>query len=419
MTHSYKLNQAPSGSENEIIDIAQSESIKVNVSAFPKRAAKPKRLIKRRWLVSFAEKRKQLFYAIVAGFILMVGVGVGVLYWALSPKTQPSSLAANSENNFNLVEVNLYGTGVAGSQDGPSSNASFYSPTGVTADYQGSIYVADTGNNAIRKIDETGFVSTLAGNANQPASFQDGIGPVARFNAPIGIVYDVSSNCLFIVDSNNSLVRQMTLDGVVSTIAGNLARHSESDSFDGQSTKASFNNPYAIAVDSQQNLYISDTGNNLVRQINASRYVSTFAGISKLSKRSSDIITYTLRVPLGIAVDSLGCVFVVDSGNLKIIKFCQSKSDPASSSVRNVLDIKMSTIPAIAVDKSDSLWVSNPESQDLQVVLNDNSIRTVTAPSNAPAKPYSFLSLKPNGDLILSISTMNTIVSFSLASPVV
>ena len=423
-SNKFKLNKALSGSENEIheiIDIAQSETKMKSYPTYPNHAAKPKRLVRGKWLVSFKEKRAKLFYALLAGFIIMVGAGVGIIYWALSPKNQSSSssLASNSANNFHVIEVNLFGTGVAGSQDGPSSNASFHSPSGVTADNEGNIYIADAGNNVIRRINATGFVSTLAGSAIQPASFQNGIGSDARFNAPNGIAYDLSVNMIFIVDSNNSLVRQMTLDGLVSTIAGNLAPRSDSKSNDGQSTNATFNSPYAIAVDSRQNLYISDTGNNLVRQINASRYVSTFGGNSRHSKRASVIFTYTLSVPLGIAVDSLGCIFVVDSGNLKIIKFCHSQSDSSYSTFKTVMNLNSSSNPAIAVDNSGSLWVSRSDSSDLQVVHNDDTVITVTAPANTPIKPYTFLAFKPNGDLVSSISSMNLIVLFSFASSVV
>jgi sugar lactone lactonase YvrE len=151
--------------------------------------------------------------------------------------------------------------GVAGSlgnTDGTGAAARFESPIGIAVDRSGNVFVTDY--DTVRKITSAGVVTTLAGTAGRTGS-TDGIGAAARFNYPYGVAADGSGN-LFVADSYNNAVRKITPDGVVTTIAGGA-----SGSADGAGAAARFNAPYGVAVDGAGNLFVSDWGNDTIRKI--------------------------------------------------------------------------------------------------------------------------------------------------------
>src|SRR5262249_4110742 len=145
------------------------------------------------------------------------------------------------------------GNGTAGFSDGPASSAQFNSPKGVAVDSLGVIYVADTGNNRIRRIGTDGTVSTIAGDG--PAGFKNGTGTQAEFSAPAGLAVDGQGH-LYIADTGNSSVRFITPSGVVSIVAGDGTIGSN------DSPGAHFNGLIGVAVDGTTALiYVADTGN--------------------------------------------------------------------------------------------------------------------------------------------------------------
>ena len=159
------------------------------------------------------------------------------------------------------VVTTLAGSGQYGSSDGSGSAASFEIPFGVAVDSAGNVYVGDTGNNEIRKITSTGAVSTLAGSANQAGS-SDGDGSAASFNLPTGVAVDSAGN-VYVADWGNNDIRKITPAGVVSTQAGSGLIGSS----DGSGSAASFRNPFGVAVDSAGNVYVADTNNSEIREI--------------------------------------------------------------------------------------------------------------------------------------------------------
>ena len=366
------------------------------------------------------EQRNYIRYLIGLAIAVLLGVAAVVIY-LVAFQTRPPSAAAQSgiKGFFTLNLQTSTGSGEPGSQDGFGSDASFDAPSGVVSDSQGNVYVSDTNNNAIRKINTTGFVSTLAGNASQPASFSDGSGSDARFNAPLGITVDSKSGLLYVVDSNNSLIGQVDpANGAVLTIAGNLSLQPYFQ--DGQSTSASFSNPYGIAY-SGQNLYVSDYGNNLVRKINGSRFVSTMAGVTGASGRYSSALSVKLDKPLGIAVDAYGSVYFYNQGTNQILKI--SPLDLATSEgavIAPFVDLSgnplSSTKAAIAIDSNDNLWIlqsQGSQEQSMQVVsLANQSTRNVSLPPSVASIGY--IAFKPNGDLVSGSN--NLVLSFSIGS---
>lgn len=153
--------------------------------------------------------------------------------------------------------------GVMGAADGPGAQASFFAPSAIAIDASGVLYVADTGNHAIRKILADGSVSTLAGMATADGSCdnRDGVGKEARFCQPVAIAVG-PDGLVYVADSQTQTVRRITPDGTVSTYAGVAF----SSGF-GAGHVPRFTNPGGIALDGQGNLYVADTGNQVIQLI--------------------------------------------------------------------------------------------------------------------------------------------------------
>ncbi len=198
--------------------------------------------------------------------------------------------------------------GVSGSTDGTGSEARFYGPSGLAIGRDGNLYVSDGNNHTIRKVTPAGVVTTLAGLAGMPGS-ADGTGSQARFFGPHGLASDSEGN-LYPADTQNSTIRKITPDGVVSTVAG-LAGNIGSR--DGRGTEARFYSPYSVATDSSDNVYVADTQNSTIRRMTPEGDVTTVAGLAG-SRGSDDGVGSDARFfePYGVSTDAGDNVYVTD-----------------------------------------------------------------------------------------------------------
>lgn len=201
--------------------------------------------------------------------------------------------------------------GTAGSADGTNDTAQFGGPTGVAVDSAGNVYVADHGNHTIRKVTPEGVVTTLAGLAGYSGS-ADGTNSTARFYYPSGVAVDDVGN-VYVADTENFTIRKVTPAGVVTTVAG-LA-HS-SGSADGTGSDARFNYPKDVAVDSGGNVYVADYYNDTIRKIAPGNVVTTLAGLAgNIGSTDGTGNAARFHYPSGVAVDSFGNVYVADANN--------------------------------------------------------------------------------------------------------
>lgn len=203
----------------------------------------------------------------------------------------------------------LAGTaGSVGSADGTASVARFSSPQGVVIDSGGNAFVADTGNQTIRRITSTGVTTTFAGSAGSAGS-ADGTGAAARFQSPLGITRDGSNN-LYVTDPLTQTVRRITTSGVVTTFAGT---NGSSGALDGSGIAASFSSPSGAVVDSNGNIFVADTANGTVRKITSAGVVTAFVGTagSQGSANGTGAAAMFYR-PVGIARDGSNNIFVAD-----------------------------------------------------------------------------------------------------------
>jgi mucin-19 len=201
------------------------------------------------------------------------------------------------------------GNGVAGFKDSNGATASFFNPAGLTLDLSGFIYVADLKNNLIRKISPAGQVTTLAGSVGV-FGFTDATGPAASFNYPSGVAADASGN-IYVADPGNNLVRKVTPAGTVSTIAGSRI----GGAANGTGIQATFNSPEGVAVDFAGNIYIADDFNNMIRKITPGGIVSTFAGSTTAGSADGQGAAAGFNQPVGIAIDAAGNIYIADTGN--------------------------------------------------------------------------------------------------------
>ena len=206
--------------------------------------------------------------------------------------------------------------GVPGATNGTADIARFRAPNGLAMDSSNNLYVADTGNNVIRKITSDGVVSTFAGSAGKTGS-ADKTGTAATFNSPIGVAVDKGGN-VYVADSSNDTIRKITPAGVVSTLAG-LALSSGTN--DGTGQTARFTTPYNLVVDDNTNVYVTDTFNHTLRKITPDGVVTTLAGSAGNPGSIDDVGTNArFDFPVGIAVDDGTNLYVSDFANNSIRK---------------------------------------------------------------------------------------------------
>lgn len=226
-------------------------------------------------------------------------------------------------NNHTVRRISPYGEvftiagspGNPGGIDGLPTDARFNLPYGIACGSDGSVFVADTENHAIRKISPLGTVSTFAGLLGQ-AGFIDGPANTARLNRPMGIVLDQQGN-LLVVDASNYSIRKISPEGFVTTLAGNGERGFN----DGPSDTARFHNPISIAVDSSGEMFVSEFLRECIRKISANGEVVTIAGDSSQSGTAfPNPGTDGVRFPKGLAFSPDGILHIVNFDHSTIWK---------------------------------------------------------------------------------------------------
>lgn len=225
-----------------------------------------------------------------------------------------SKLATAQTGYINTIA----GTGVAGysGDGGPASLAQFNHPTAAARDNAGNLFIADGLNHAIRKIDASGFISTIAGTGTAGYSGDGGPATSAQLNYPEGLAIDAAGN-IFIADENNRVVRKINTAGIISTYAGTGAVGFSGDG--GPPNAAKLADAYDVALDASGNLYIVDGQNQRIRKVTPAGIISTFAGGALTGLGDGGPATSAnLFWPESVSADAAGNIYIADEGRHRV-----------------------------------------------------------------------------------------------------
>ncbi len=244
----------------------------------------------------------------------------GVLY------VVPAGVAVDTQENFYIADAGdsrirevgtngiintIAGTNSAGfsGDGGPAINAKLNSSSGVAVDRSGHVFIADTGNNRVREVDTNGIITTLAGNGSAGYAGDSGAATNASLNHPYGLAVDSLGN-VFIADEGNNVIRKVDVTGIITTLAGNGSAGYAGDG--GAATNASLNQPYGVAVDAYDDVFIADYANSRIRMVGANGTITTMAGsgIAGYSGDGGVATNANLYEPVGLGLDNYGNLFI-------------------------------------------------------------------------------------------------------------
>ncbi len=250
--------------------------------------------------------------------------------------SQPSQAVLDAAGDLYLADINnnrirkitaagtittVAGTGTAsyGGDGGPATSAAISGPRGVAIDPSGTLYIADSANNRIRKVTPGGTITTVAGTGVAGYSGDGGAATSAQLNLPRGLTLDGSGN-LYVVDSSNFRVRRITPGGIISTVAGTGTSGYSGDG--GAATSAKISQSYDIALDGSGCLYLADTNNHRIRHFCVGATISTVAGTGAAGYGGDGgpATGAVLNGPSGVAVDAAGVLYIADWLNNRLRK---------------------------------------------------------------------------------------------------
>ncbi len=240
--------------------------------------------------------------------------GSGNLYIADSFNHRIRKVDAATENISTAA-----GASSGGADGGPAIQARLTQPLGAAVDGSGNLYIADSFNQRIRKVDADGVITTVAGDGTYGYSGDGGAAAAAQLDFPQGVAVDGSGN-LYIADSFNQRIRKVDADGAITTVAGDGTYGFGGDG--GAATAAQLGSPYGVAVDGSGNLYIADSFNHRIRKVDTGGAITTVAGdgTEGYSGDGGAAAAAQLNFPQGVAVDGSGNLYIADQGNRRIRK---------------------------------------------------------------------------------------------------
>ena len=282
---------------------------------------------------------------------------------------------ARAQESANWTVTTFAGNStLTGSADGNGTAATFYGPRGIAIDKSGTLYVADTFNHTIRKISSGGIVTTWAGAVGQ-AGYKDATGTSALFNYPAGLAIDANGT-VYVADSSNNVIRKITSDGTVTTLAGSSL---SSGADDGVGTAATFNQPVGIAVDSKGIVYVVDSGNSELRKIATDGTVTTI---------QPTVGSPQFNNPYGVTVDVHGKLYVADTFNNVVCtvatdgtvsQLAGSSKNLSGSADGTASAASFSGPSAIALSPSGTLFVTESGNSEIRAIDSTTQLVTTVA----------------------------------------
>ena len=300
-----------------------------------------------------------------------------------------------------------------GGDGGPAAQAQLTNPRGVAVDGAGNLYIADTGNHRIRKVDATGTITTIAGTTEErvcdPRCRDRGPAVMARLNFPLGVAVDGAGN-LYIADSDNHRVRKVDSTGTIATIAGD---GTEGFSGDGDTaTAAQLSYPAGVAVDGAGNVYISDTTTDRIRRVDSTGTITTIAGdgTEGFGGDGGAATAAQLNFPVGVAVDDAGNLYIADYYNHRVRKVDSTGTITTIAGTGDhgyggdggpAAQARLTAPSDVAADNAGNLYIADQGNNRIRVVKTNpcrQEIRSITSlilPWERVGKPRSPISTIP------------------------
>lgn len=344
---------------------------------------------------SFAFAQQYVISTIAGGgppYTPAVGVNVSI--------GQPLRVAADSSGNIyfsssnSVFRLDAGGTLtlVAGNSKpgfsgdgGPATNALLNSPQGLAVDAAGNVYIADSGNNRVRKVSPSGVITTVAGNGSPGLSGDTGPATSAQLHLPSGVAVDSSGN-LYIADTANYVVRKVTADGIITSFAGNTLTGYAGDGV--PAYDAVFSSIEDVAVDANGNVYIADTGNGAIRKVDSTATITTVAGtgVSAYSGDGGQATKAQLYSPYSVALDSSGNMYIAEYADSRIRKVTSQgtistiagtgaagyggDNGPAASA-------QLNSPEGVAVDAAGNVYIADVWNNRIRKISSSGTISTV------------------------------------------
>jgi uncharacterized protein (TIGR03437 family) len=296
--------------------------------------------------------------------------------WKVTTDGMLSTVAGDGNNSFS-------GDG------GPAALARIETPAGMAMDSQGNLYIADPANNRVRKIAADGTMSTAAGFGVAGFAGELGPAPAALLNSPMGVAVD-SEDHLYIADTGNNRIREVLSNGNIGTFAGNGNAGLFGDG--GNPLDAAIHAPRAIAFDAHGNLYIADTLDHRVRKIDAhTNTIDTVVGSGQgFGGDGGAAVSARLNLPTALTVDSADNLYIADQGNNRIRKVSADGTIQTVAGTDTAftgdggpaVSALVSSPRGVAVDRSGNLYISEPGENRIRKVTPDGGIATIAGNGN-------------------------------------
>jgi uncharacterized protein (TIGR03437 family) len=282
--------------------------------------------------------------------------------------------------------------GGAGSYNdgGLAINALLRLPSGVTTDSAGNVYIADTGDNMIRKVTTDGVINAVAGNSYPGFSGDTGSALVAGLHSPEDVAVDSKGN-IYIADSTNAAIRQVNTSGLINTIAGDQTVGFSGDG--GPATSAALTTPYAVCVDSAGNVYFAENGDSRIRKVDTSLNINTIAGdgTAGYNGDGAAAISAELNFPTGLALDSTGNLYIADSLNRRIRKVAGTTISTIggngilsySGDGGAAVAAQLNAPQAVATDSAGNFYIADTANNVVRKVTAGGTITTIAGNGTA------------------------------------
>ncbi len=313
--------------------------------------------------------------------VAVSGTGPFTYRWQFNGTNLPATVAAS-------IITTVAGSGFTGfgysGDGGAATNAKLNSPFGIAADASGNLFITDTGNNRIRKVSTNGIITTVAGNGVPDYSGDGFSATSASLKTPFSVAVDFIGN-LFIADTDNNRIRKVSTNGIITTVAGN-----------GNPTLFS---PQGVAVDTKGNVFIADTDNSMIRKVATNGIVTTIAGNGSAGYSSGNgaATNAMLNFPSGIALYTNGNVFIADTGNFRvrevvyttnsffwhnvqygdIVSVAGNGTSGYSGDGGSQLSAMLNNPSGVAVDASGNVFIADRSNHRIRKVDTNGTITTI------------------------------------------